>query len=328
MGPPSVCVVIVTYGDRERLLTSVILGLREQIVPIKKLVIVSNGSSSDFKFDSLEFPVDVICYSENKGTAVAYQAGLRKALDSGAEFIWLLDDDNRPDKDALHALLSFYFDLRNKYKMNDIALLSRRITPDGRDRPVRSIRRNEFLGFHLLDLIGARSKWFLRPRNTGNCGLLRIDAAPYGGLFIPTCVVRKIGYPRKDFYLYEDDMEWTGRIPKEGGYIFLCSKSIIKELEYSWWMRPRKINYFMDPRSPLASIYYGVRNRVYMDKSASDIKLLFIVNGVIRLFCVIVNGLLYTEDYSFLARRIKLFIVAMWKGYCGRLGVERDLNLQ
>ena len=329
METPSVCVVIVTYGNREKLLKSVVSGLCEQTVSIKNLVIVSNGSSCDFEFSGLRFPVEVVCYSENKGTAVAYQAGLRKAVDLGVEFIWLLDDDNRPQKDALHVLLSFYFSLRANFKMDDIALLSRRVTPDGHDRPLRNVRNNEFLGFHLLDLVKIGNKVLGRSANLYESGLMRVDAAPYGGLFVPVCVVRKIGYPCKDFYLYEDDAEWTSRISKNGGHIFLCYKSVINELECSWWMRfRRKINYFMDPESPPASVYYGARNRVYLDKSVSDSRLMFFVNGLIRIFFIIVNGFFYSKDYLSLVQRIRIFIVAVWKGYCGHLGIDRNFSLR
>ena len=46
-------------------------------------------------------------FRENKGTAIAFKTGIIKALETGCEFIWLMDDDTVPETGALNALKKF-----------------------------------------------------------------------------------------------------------------------------------------------------------------------------------------------------------------------------
>ena len=59
----------------------------------------------------------VIYLKENVGSAGGYKRGLKEAyLDKDCEFIWLLDDDNKPQESSLNTLIDFWNNLEQKDK--------------------------------------------------------------------------------------------------------------------------------------------------------------------------------------------------------------------
>ena len=98
-----VVAIVVTYGNRQHLVRQVIDRLLE--MPISRIYLIDNDSTT--KYESTE-KVAVIRISENYGSAGGYKTGLHWVNRTNADLIWLLDDDNVPDKDALDILLSYY----------------------------------------------------------------------------------------------------------------------------------------------------------------------------------------------------------------------------
>jgi GT2 family glycosyltransferase len=238
----NVCCVLVTYGDRFHFLEDVVHALLGQAV--NRIFIVDNGSTANSR-DRLEElkgrcpeKIRIIQLPENTGSATGYKAGMKEAYRCGdCEFIWLLDDDNMPQGNALEVLIENWKSLRGG-KDKDIALLSLR-----KDRklfldistgvPVSKCfrRRSSFLDFHILDLPSIALRRALHRRMTGSgkgAGKAVIPFAPYGGLFFHKSLLDRIGYPNEDFFLYHDDSEFTYRITALGGSIYLIADSIVE----------------------------------------------------------------------------------------------------
>lgn len=53
------------------------------------------------------------------------------------------------------------------------------------------------------------------------------------GFFMPISIVEKVGLPRKDFFIYHDDTEYSYRIIKKGFDIYKIKKSIIDHKDMS-----------------------------------------------------------------------------------------------
>ena len=107
--------VTVTYGDRAKYLTQVIASLIDQ--GVDTIVIVSNGSESNSLAQIRELThihscIALLDLGENTGSANGFSKGIAYAYDHGADFIWLLDDDNKPEKGALDVLVR-YWDFAN-----------------------------------------------------------------------------------------------------------------------------------------------------------------------------------------------------------------------
>ena len=123
-----VCAVIVSYGDRAVFFTEVIERLAHQNL-IKHIVLVNNdikGQSVD-KLEELRSnkKIIVIDQGHNSGSAKGFKDGINKALKLNVDFIWLLDDDNLPQENALSVLDNIWRDLSASGKEN-FALLSYR----------------------------------------------------------------------------------------------------------------------------------------------------------------------------------------------------------
>src|SRR5215213_9917263 len=104
----NVCCLIVTYGDRFKFLLEVVGTLWPQ--GVKEVVIISNGSDvvSNEQIDKLQmecFPkIKVYNFNKNEGTAIAFRKGLQIVEQSHCDFIWILDDDNKPGRNSLKEL--------------------------------------------------------------------------------------------------------------------------------------------------------------------------------------------------------------------------------
>ncbi|MBN6743142.1 glycosyltransferase, partial [Acidithiobacillus sp. MC6.1] len=100
-----VVLVTVTYGSREALLRQVLDAVHH--LDIAKVIVVNNGATWPVKTELgktyLGF-VDVVEMGGNTGSAKGFATGMQRAFDLGADYIWLLDDDNCPQLDALSVL--------------------------------------------------------------------------------------------------------------------------------------------------------------------------------------------------------------------------------
>ena len=78
------------------------------------VIVVDNGSIDDsVAAIKKTFPdVEVIEAGENLGFTGGNNVGIRKALEDGADFVWLLNNDTSVDENALVALLEVYKDPR------------------------------------------------------------------------------------------------------------------------------------------------------------------------------------------------------------------------
>ena len=109
----NVYTVTVTYGNRSSFVAS--LAERLMSLDVFKFVIIDNGSPPENKAmlkvlsDAHPAKVEVISLNENTGSAGGFKAGLMLVAGRpDCDFIWLLDDDNLPDYNALQHLLLTY----------------------------------------------------------------------------------------------------------------------------------------------------------------------------------------------------------------------------
>jgi GT2 family glycosyltransferase len=95
----------------------------------------------------------------------------------------------------------------------------------------------------------------------------KVPVAPYGGLFIDKKILTKIGYPDENFYLYADDHEWSYRITKNGGEIYLIFDSKIDDIELSWHVpkENKETTFSIISKANPFRVYYSIRNRVYFE---------------------------------------------------------------
>jgi GT2 family glycosyltransferase len=333
-----VCAVIVTYGDRFHLLKQVIDACFRE--GVDKVIVVDNASVENSRNQLKEFEsknkdkLKVIYLNENTGSAGGFKRGLETTYhDPECEFIWLLDDDNEPQKDSLKVLKEYWNSLEDENKEEKTALLSYR--PD-RIQYKEAImtnnpnlvlgRKNSFLGFHVIDLpkkivrVIKRKLGLSTFRENPNIKNGKVAVAPYGGMFFHKNLINTIGYPKEEFFVYADDHEWSYRIIKNGGKIYLLLDSLIEDIDTSWNVSKNKRSFQIIAEGNNFRMYYGVRNRVFFEKTnLVSNKLIYKLNMFIFGFLVKWN------DKT--GKNYKIFKKAVYDGIKGRLGINENINV-
>lgn len=328
-------VVTVTYNNRFHLLKKVVEAtLREGV---DKVIVVDNNSAPESreklkKYQKKNRKVDVIYLPDNLGSAGGFKKGLEKAYkDPECKFIWLLDDDNKPEPGSLKKLKKHWEKLkeeklaiasyRENYRINCIeALLSK--------DPGKVLgRKNSFVfNFHILDIPKYMKKLILGRLNIREKGDFKIPnsgqiiVAPYGGLFFNKKLLDVIGYPNEKLYLYCDDYEWTYRITDKGGKIILLMDARVEDIDRSWHVTDKKETPLSN-FSPLNNfrIYYSIRNEFYFRmRHRVDNKLVYYLNCLILLLIILFHNMITIRDIS----PFKTALTAIKDAKKNRLGIK------
>lgn len=193
---PHVCLVTVTYANRAELLETVVKKAIQ--CGVSKVIIVDNGSAISSQdvinniLKSCPGKITIKRFNENMGSACGFKAGIKEALnDPSCEFLWLLDDDNKPDKFCLKNLMkSFdYIIEQSRLPINYVCLLSMR-----QDRHYYVYKNNEvqslqyplfssFLRFHIFNVFRKINIFSKLNMSVKNKSIVEIPYGSYGGLF-------------------------------------------------------------------------------------------------------------------------------------------------
>lgn len=199
---PRVVAVVVAYNRRE-LLGEVLAGLRDQSRPVDAIVVVDNASTDGSSaVVTAQVPeATLIELTENTGGAGGFAVGMAAAVARHRpDWIWVMDDDTVPHAGALGGLLQAVTDYSGK---NLLAVGSRVIWTDGTEHPMNTpranpfARRNEKTAAELVRAKPVRSLSFVS-------SMYRADA------------VAQHGYPIADYFLWNDDFEFSARLLRHG----------------------------------------------------------------------------------------------------------------
>ena len=269
-------VVTVTYGDR----LAYLLQLIERalaFVEIYEVIVVSNAALAPLDPLPERWPgrVRVIELQHNTGSANGYAVALEAALAGGADYIWMMDDDNAPTAAAVTILHRELARLGGLLGPDRVAVLGYRATQQAdiaQGVPARYVLqpRSSYFGFHIAQLpfkLWRRLPWGKKPGKRP--ASISLPFAPYGGMLAHRSLYQRIGMPLKELVLYVDDTEYTRRITARGGRLFMFTDAVIDELEQSWNIKARTRNIyetFLLGDSDFRA-YYAARNQAWFDKN-------------------------------------------------------------
>jgi GT2 family glycosyltransferase len=324
-----ITVLSVTYGNRWQLLKRVLLRLIDD-ENIFFILIVNNNVCYDISLRVSELntsKVKLINLDKNYGSAKAYNIGLNYLVNiNTVNLIWLLDDDNLPQINASSVLLAYWKSLLCNNMNKSVALLSIRKdrkylmdTLRGIPSRITFPRGNLFLGFGIVELVEIIYYKIVRGFFLKNWSIrqyVKVPMAPYGGLFFHKGLLSTIGFPDERFFVYVDDFDFTYRITKKGGQIWLIYESEVVDIDDSWIIKTQQ-GLFRSRYLQQADFrsYFTIRNFIFFAKNSL----------VTNHFLFRTNILIYTSYLFIIAiasgklREFKLFCRAVKDGYNGYL---------
>ena len=238
----NIAAVIVTY-NRKTLLEECIHSLLSQTVPCD-IMVINNASTdgTDELMASFESEPRVIHMrqSENLGGAGGFSVGTKLAYQAGYEYIWLMDDDCIPQQDALEMFLAAGEKLGGNYGF----LSSKVLYTDG------SLCFTNIQRYPMRKLV-----------TDFDSELVPITYGTFVSMFFKREIVKELGIPIKEFFIWSDDLEYCGRISIAAKYpCYLCNRSVV----YHKTKGNNGINIAIEAPERLPRFKYIYRNDVYV----------------------------------------------------------------
>jgi GT2 family glycosyltransferase len=210
-----------------------------------RIVIVDNGSSDDSEKMLREcFPeIEYIQTGSNLGFAGGNNAGIRRALAEGANYVWLLNNDTVVSSDALTALVAMA-------ESNDkIGMVGSKIVYYGNPR--------------LLWYAGALIDPAC-PHRPAHRGLREQDHGQYDDAvdtgYVTGCsllarrkMIEEVGLLDDDLFLYFEDADWSARARHAGWRLMYAPSSVVRHKE----------SISAGGAASPQVVYYTARNRLY-----------------------------------------------------------------
>jgi rhamnopyranosyl-N-acetylglucosaminyl-diphospho-decaprenol beta-1,3/1,4-galactofuranosyltransferase len=251
--------VVVTHNRRE-LLLACLEALAAQTRPVDGVTVVDSASTDGTEEAlaaaevSRRLPVDYIRLTRNGGGAEGFHYGLRAALAMDADWIWLMDDDCEPARDALATLLA-----APRASDPDTVLLAPLVeTPEGEVLP--------------LNRGWLRPRWFRAPLVGLEPGdwahdELRVEHVSLVGPLVRAEAARRTDPPRRDFFIWFDDLEWTARLGRLGGlWLIPASRMVHREARMLTDASPLGLARDLVRGEPFDTAWkraYGLRNLIW-----------------------------------------------------------------
>ncbi|MBN2311171.1 MAG: glycosyltransferase family 2 protein [Candidatus Hydrogenedentes bacterium] len=219
MGQPLVHVLVVNWKGRPHL-KECFDSLLGGSYPNARFVLIDNASEDG----SLEFfrthysadpRVDLVCCESNLGWSRANNIGIERALEAGADYIFLLNDDTVTAPDAITDLVAM-----------------------AENRPEIGALAPKMLLYHHPDLINSIGIECSIAGTGWDLGLGRLDSPKWheprkvlgvcgGACFLRAEAVRKAGVLPADFDIYLDDLDLCLRIWDAGYEVWSCPAAVV-----------------------------------------------------------------------------------------------------
>lgn len=270
----SVCAVLVTF-NRKSFLREVCASILAQSRLPDQVLVVDNGSTdSTTQFIAENFPaLQILRLPNNMGCGYGFQAGIKRALENGFGYIWLLEDDIRLKPDTLAKLV----DVEKQHYNQPHQSVFIPLHVDTNDHIVEVASREYDLSnpFKSLNRI-ARPLYLEFSEPTELDTPCEMAVCSFEGPLIPRQVIEKVGLPNASYFLYGDDTDYAFRIRRAGFKILLVPTSHIIPLVN------RTTSNILSPwKEKLV-----VRNRIWLTR-------LYCTNTITRIVRIVNLSLLY-----------------------------------
>ncbi|GAB2526003.1 galactofuranosyltransferase GlfT1 [Nocardia heshunensis] len=190
--------IVVTHKRRELLAESLKV-LASQTRPLDHLIVVDNGNEAEVGELVKQQPMETtyLGSEHNLGGAGGFALGMLHALTMGADWVWLADDDGRPEGPDVLATL---FDCAKRHHLVEVSPVVADI--DDPDRLAFPLRRGVV--------------WRRLRSELGDEDFLPGIASLFNGALVSAEAVDKIGVPDLRLFVRGDEVEVHRRLVRSG----------------------------------------------------------------------------------------------------------------
>jgi len=254
----SIAAVVVTY-NRKEMLKGCLEALLSQTRPLDSIIIVDNASTDGTpgflrERGYLDNPkIDYVRLPENSGGAGGFHEGVKTGYQKGFDWLWLMDDDAVPMKNALEQLLNT--GLCHNPRVGALVCSVRNEKVEFEQGTLASVMRCEraFRGKRI------QKDQFSEPT-------LQISSYPLLGVLIKREVVDRVGNVNKKFFIQSDDLDFTLRISARYSMYLVRDSILVHKEQQSQYITKslfgKKVNFLIIKQQ--WKDYYGCRNYVYL----------------------------------------------------------------
>ncbi len=230
--------------NRKDLLVESLSALALQTRPCDAIVVVDNASTDGSGAAALAVApkIDLVTLDRNTGGAGGFATGIARALAAhNADWVWLMDDDTIPTPTALDELLHMAIADDESGQASIVVAGSRVVWHDGTDHPMNTPRENPF----------ASRREAARARELGG---LAVRSSSFVSMLIRASRIREVGLPIADYFIWNDDFEYSVRLIRGHRGIFVPASVVVHKT---------KVLGSTDA-DPGARFFYEVRNKVWL----------------------------------------------------------------
>ncbi len=241
-----VVAVVVSY-NRETLLQQSLDALQAQTRPLDAVLVIDNASTDKSEKVAKEHSLkaEVVVLTRNTGGAGGFAAGIAYATETlDADCVWLMDDDTIPEPAALQELLKCADDYPG-----EVALVGSRVVwHDGREHPMNTPRVRP--GASQSEMISA-----------GMVQATPVRSSSFVSMLIAVPAVREQGLPVSDYFIWNDDFEYSLRLLKKDVGLASHASQVLHLTK----------NFGSTDADPGERFFYEVRNKVWLLRFSSGL---------------------------------------------------------
>lgn len=238
----TVAAVVVTFNRLEKLKT-VIASIEAQTHPVQTLFVIDNAST-DATAQYLAglqttVPLQVVTMERNTGGAGGFAEGMLHGYASGADHVWIMDDDCYPTPTALEAL---------------IAGFDGAVAELGGDVPF-ACSVVEFTDGSICEMNNPVPTWDWGRLLVKGQRSVMVTACSFVSVLVPRWAIARYGLPYRDYFIWFDDREYTLRLTRVCPGVQVLDSVVIHDMGDN-----RGVNFAMVDAKSLWKFAYGVRN--------------------------------------------------------------------
>jgi rhamnopyranosyl-N-acetylglucosaminyl-diphospho-decaprenol beta-1,3/1,4-galactofuranosyltransferase len=245
-----VSAVVVTFNRKDTLLQC-LNAIELQSLKPENVFILDNASTDGTQqllkdhgyIDTLKYNIkfNYIRNDKNEGGAGGFYRGMKIAHETDNDnALWVMDDDGIPDKDCLKNLLPY---------LSDYDYISPLVVD------IENEEMTSFMGCTVSDFIRGKEN-----------GIVKNCANPFNGILYSSKLIKSIGYPKKEMFIWGDEINYDLRAREKG----FCPIVVINAIHRHPLNRQLSVRY-LGKRSMTISdkdwkLFCYIRNKTYNNR--------------------------------------------------------------